>query len=300
MTPAPTRQEPPRQAPRQEHANMARDDQGAPKPGALTPASPPAADPSALVERVVLNHDLARLPPADRILYYRSVCSSLGLNPLTWPFRYLYLDGQLRLYITRDGCDQLRTLKQVRIGKPTVELLDDGNLLVVHVEASLPDGRTDADLGVVSLAGVSGVQRANAWMRAVTKAKRRVTLSLVGLGMPDESEIEDIPGAQRITVTDDGEIVPPVAQQEEAPPAPAPGAAPGQLSEAEERAALVRALTALLARHIPDTGKRLRVLETWFGADADLDRVDLAQLADVYRRASSDTKWLRQQAEVNP
>ncbi|MDU5950540.1 MAG: hypothetical protein E6Z15_26195, partial [Paenibacillus macerans] len=41
---------------------------------------------------------------------------------------------------------------------------------------------------------------ANAIMKAETKAKRRVTLSLSGLGMMDESEIETIEGAERIEV----------------------------------------------------------------------------------------------------
>jgi hypothetical protein len=36
---------------------------------------------------------------------------------------------------------------------------------------------------------------ANALMKAETKAKRRVTLSICGLGMLDESEVESIPGA---------------------------------------------------------------------------------------------------------
>src|SRR5262249_53952504 len=35
-------------------------------------------------------------------------------------------------------------------------------------------------------------------MRALTKAKRRVTLSICGLGMLDESEIESIKGAERV------------------------------------------------------------------------------------------------------
>jgi hypothetical protein len=40
-----------------------------------------------------------------------------------------------------------------------------------------------------------GDMLANAMMRCETKAKRRVTLSIVGLGWTDESEIDSIPGA---------------------------------------------------------------------------------------------------------
>jgi hypothetical protein len=38
---------------------------------------------------------------------------------------------------------------------------------------------------------------ANALMKAETKAKRRATLSICGLGMLDETEVEDIQGAQQ-------------------------------------------------------------------------------------------------------
>jgi hypothetical protein len=42
-----------------------------------------------------------------------------------------------------------------------------------------------------------GDLRANTIMKAVTKAKRRVTLSISGLGFLDETEVETIPGAKK-------------------------------------------------------------------------------------------------------
>jgi len=53
-------------------------------------------------------------------------------------------------------------------------------------------------LGALSLKGLNAEDRANAIMKAETKAKRRVTLSICGLGFLDESEIENIPGAKMI------------------------------------------------------------------------------------------------------
>jgi len=46
---------------------------------------------------------------------------------------------------------------------------------------------------VVSIAGLRGEAASNAVMKAVTKAKRRVTLSICGLRFLDETEVEDIP-----------------------------------------------------------------------------------------------------------
>lgn len=54
-----------------------------------------AEDVAAVVESVVIQGDLAKLQPAERVSYYRSVCESLGLNPLTKPFEYLMLNNRL-------------------------------------------------------------------------------------------------------------------------------------------------------------------------------------------------------------
>jgi hypothetical protein len=50
-------------------------------------------------------------------------------------------------------------------------------------------------------ATLKGEARANAELKAVTKAKRRATLSICGLGWLDETEVDDIPaGAKRHTI----------------------------------------------------------------------------------------------------
>jgi hypothetical protein len=131
------------------------------------------------------------------------------LNPLGRPFAYLYLDGKLTLYTTRACTDQLRARHGVRI--EAVEAKAEDGLYIVLVRAALPDGRTDQDLGAVALEGLKGTARANAIMKAITKGKRRVTLSLLGLGLPDESEVDDLPQALRVDVdAATGEIQPPL------------------------------------------------------------------------------------------
>ena len=55
-------------------------------------------------------------------------------------------------------------------------------------------GRIDAALGSVSIVGLRGEALSNAKMKAETKAKRRATLSICGLGFVlDETEIETVP-----------------------------------------------------------------------------------------------------------
>ena len=164
---------------------------------------------AAMLERVVVGGDLSKLSSAERLLYYRQVCESIGLNPLTRPFQYITLNGRLTLYAGRDATDQLRKIHEVSITDLTTQRMDD--LYVVVAKATDGKGRVDAATGAVSLAGLKGEAAANAMMKAETKAKRRVTLSLCGLGLLDESEVDSVPDATRVTVnTETGEIVSPV------------------------------------------------------------------------------------------
>jgi hypothetical protein len=73
----------------------------------------------------------------------------------------------------------------------------------VHVRTKTRDGREDEDYGVVTIGNLKGDAAANMIMKAITKAKRRVTLSISGLGMLDETEIETIPGqaVERVALT---------------------------------------------------------------------------------------------------
>lgn len=171
-----------------------------------------------VMEKVVIRGDLSSLSPQERFLYYSKVCESLGLNPLTKPFDYLQLDNKLVLYAKRDCTDQLRRLQKISISIASRERI--GDVYCVTARGTTADGRFDESMGVVSLTKketawdemrrryvptgnivpLSSDELANALMKAETKAKRRVTLSLAGLGMMDESEIETVENTQRIVV----------------------------------------------------------------------------------------------------
>ncbi len=149
-----------------------------------------------IMEGVIAKGDLAKLAPDERVRYYNEVCRSMGLNPLTQPFSYITLNGKLTLYATRTCADQLRKINGVSLEIVSREIADD--ILTVHVRAKLPDGRSDEDLGAVSFPStLKGDNRANAELKAVTKAKRRATLSICGLGWLDETEIADIPASAK-------------------------------------------------------------------------------------------------------
>ncbi len=144
------------------------------------------------IENVLVKGDLAQLSETQRVSYYNALCKSLGLNPLTQPFQYLTLQGKLILYARRDATEQLRKIHSVSIERLEKERHDD--LYVVTAYAKDANGRTDASTGAVSLGSLKGEALANAIMKCETKAKRRVTLSICGLGLLDETEVDSIPG----------------------------------------------------------------------------------------------------------
>lgn len=154
--------------------------------------SAPAGD---VMESVIAKGDLAKLTPDERVRYYQAVCKSLGLNALTQPLSYITLNGKLTLYATRACTDQLRKINGVSLEVVSRHINDD--ILTVHVKATTPDGRSDEDFGSVAFpSALKGEARANAVLKAITKAKRRATLSICGLGWLDETEVEAIPGAR--------------------------------------------------------------------------------------------------------
>ena len=147
---------------------------------------------TANIEKVLLEGDLKPLTAQERLHYYNAICASLGLNPLTKPFAYIALNGKLQLYALKDCTEQLRKVHGVSI--TGVDPKQIGDLVVVVASASDRDGRVDSSTGAVNVKGLTGEALANAMMKCETKAKRRVTLSLCGLGMLDETEIATLKG----------------------------------------------------------------------------------------------------------
>lgn len=149
------------------------------------------------IEQVLIRGDLKSLTPEQRNAYYMRLCESTGLNPLTQPFEYLTLNGKLVLYAKRSCTDQLRSVHGVSV--VDMDEQDREGVYIVTVKVQDKHGRTDMAKGAVNISGLKGEGLANAMMKAETKAKRRATLSICGLGLLDETEVETIPGAMVAT-----------------------------------------------------------------------------------------------------
>lgn len=149
------------------------------------------------IANVIMHGDLSKLSSADKLTYYKNVCDSVGLNPLNQPFQYIKLNGKEVLYAGKGCAEQLRKLHNVSIKITDRQRIDD--IYVVTAQASMPNGRVDESTGAVNITGLKGEILANAFLKAETKAKRRATLSIIGLGMLDEVEVASIPNYQKDT-----------------------------------------------------------------------------------------------------
>lgn len=201
-----------------------------------------------VIEAVIAKGDLAQLTPEQRTAYYKATCESLGLNPLTQPFQYITLNGRLTLYARKDATDQLRNAQRVSITKLEREKLD--GIYVVTASAQSADGRQDSSIGAVNIEGLKGDALANAMMKAETKAKRRVTLSICGLGWTDESEIETLPGAREVHIdAKTGEIIEQTAEPQHWADKPHNGQNAGQwwmVKAAEKRGLTTGQVTTMI------------------------------------------------------
>lgn len=155
---------------------------------------------------LVCNGDAAKLNPQQRTQYYLMRCKAADLDPRTQPFQFMNLQGKLVLYALKTASEQLASKHQIRCDILSQESTPEG-IRVVTVRAVAKDGRQTDDIGCVMVKGIVGDALSNAYMKAVTKAKRRAILSLCGLGCNDETEMESIPGSQIIPHTDPVEKV---------------------------------------------------------------------------------------------
>src|SRR5271170_2716542 len=117
----------------------------APQRRELAVKAPPTV--AEAIEKVLITGDLTALTPEQRLEYYKAVCKSLGLNPLTRPFDYIAFretdtaPAKLTLYARKDCTEQLRKIHGVTVTRS--ENRRDGDMYIVTVDVRDKHGRTD-------------------------------------------------------------------------------------------------------------------------------------------------------------
>jgi len=172
------------------------------------------------INTALMKGDLKKLNDQEKLSLYIQVCTKVGLNPLTTPFQFIEMNGKEILYAGKNCAEQLREIHKISI---EVKREVVGDVFIVTARATKPDGRFDESIAAVPIATsfidkktgqvmeipLSGVEKTNNMMKCETKAKRRVTLSICGLGMLDETEVETVPSARQVkqlTITE-GDLV---------------------------------------------------------------------------------------------
>ena len=142
------------------------------------------------LERILIHGDLSPMNETQRLQYVKAICKATGVSILFKPFDYIKLNGKLVLYANRACTEQLRNIHKISISITARERID--GLYCVTARARTAKGKEDESIGAVNIKGLSGEALANALMKAETKSKRRVTLSVCGLGLLDEVEAKEI------------------------------------------------------------------------------------------------------------
>lgn len=163
--------------------------------------------------QLVTSGDCSKLDPKQKLAYYKARCDAAGLDVRCQPFQFISMNGKVVLYALKSACDQLAS--KHGIVSEIVSQITDGGIRTVVVRAKAKDGRQTDEIGCVAVEGMKGNDLANAYMKAVTKAKRRSILSLCGLGMLDETELETIPNVKedltaKYPLDENCEVLPPV------------------------------------------------------------------------------------------
>ena len=171
-------------------------------------AATPPQQPQQMVNRdeisgimaAVADGNVSKLNASQKLQYLHAYCKSLGLNPLSNPIQFTKLNGREIPYATKNATDQLRQIHHVSCEVLNQDLDRDAGLVTVRVRLTTPDGRTDEDVGVVPLPKGNGEAVGNAILKCVSKAKRRATLSMFGLGCIDELEVAAVKAAVTSTI----------------------------------------------------------------------------------------------------
>jgi hypothetical protein len=161
-----------------------------------TPQPLMTLDPN-VISSLVINGDLKRLDPGQKVAFYNYRCQQAGLDPAAKPFDLLTLNGKEILYANAACTQQLTANRKLSHQVTNRELVD--GIYCVFVRVTGEDGRSTENMGAVPVDNLKGEAKANAMLKATTKAIRRAVLAHCGLGMLDETEAETIPGAQAKT-----------------------------------------------------------------------------------------------------
>lgn len=200
-----------------------------------------------IIAKLVLDGDLKGLSQAQRVEYYSYRCRQSGLDPAAKPFDLLTLNNKLILYANAACTQQLTSIHKLSHAITSRELTD--GIYCVFCRVTGQDGRSTENMGAVPIDALKGEAKANAMLKATTKAIRRTVLAHMGLGVMDETEVETIPGAIKTVL-----------------PAIEMAAVPAQIEWTDEERSAAAGMVGDLAEALLDAGMDHEAMQQVIGA----------------------------------
>lgn len=108
--------------------------------------------------------------------YKKYLCAKIGVSPTLQPVDLIPTKNGVRPYLNKGAAELIRDTRKISI--IGLELAEQNGMFIVTCKVRGANGRVDCDMGACP----KGNEPNNALMKAVTKAKRRATLSMCGLG----------------------------------------------------------------------------------------------------------------------
>jgi hypothetical protein len=130
-----------------------------------------------VIESIVMNGDLSKLQPAQKVAYYNYRCQQAGLDPAAKPFDLLKLNGKEVLYANAQCTQQLCAIHKLSTQVTHREKMDDIYLVSVRVTGA--DGRLSENQKLKSKP--SPEPEWNQWFKFQQKPPRHLAKSLQSL-----------------------------------------------------------------------------------------------------------------------
>jgi hypothetical protein len=148
----------------------------------------PSGVPAAAV-RAQLHNDWSKVTEDDKLKYAISICKALDIPTPLNPFKFINMKGKTVLYATKEAAELIAERNKISVNVVNKYLDKEQNIYVVEVRALMPHGRTFDNFAALSVSGLTGEARANAMMKTMSKAIRRVVFAAVGLSVMDETDL---------------------------------------------------------------------------------------------------------------
>ncbi len=163
--------------------------------------------------------NLSALNEQEQNTWAIQVCEKYKMDPLMAPISFISFQKVGTIpYINRAGSEQLIFNHKMKVSVSDPSFVN--GICIVKATVTMPNGVINENIGCVNIESVKGEALSNAIMKATTKAKRRAVIGAVGLGLLDESEVEDIKytevkSTQQVNNNKPVTLVPATTKQEE-------------------------------------------------------------------------------------